>query len=166
MRAVILLALANSTASHFLPQTSVFKRKNWRKMYVHLGQRPSFEIKTFFFLSNLFLHNLLNEVMTKDHISSNTISAWFLGCSQERGSTALYRGVPHTKFYINIIYKLLYIKTLKQTIKSLNKAEWWMIINTKSVFWYISINSCFEFETFSFLSNPCMCRKSGVSTHQ
>ena len=52
--------------------------------------------------------------MTKDHISSNTISAWFLGCFQERGSTARFRGVPHTEFYVHTLRKVLYFKTFKQ----------------------------------------------------
>ena len=61
----VILALTNLTASHFLP-----------------GERPSFlVIKTSFFLLLFFLSQTfffiipLNEVITEDHISSNTISA-------------------------------------------------------------------------------------------
>ena len=82
------------------------------------GERPSFfEINSLFFSfysQTLFFIIPLNEVMTKDQISSNTISALFLGCFQERGSTALYRGVPRTKFYVHTLHQVLYIKTLKQ----------------------------------------------------
>ena len=85
---------------------------------------PSLKLTLFFpfYSQTLFFIIPLNEVMTKDQISSNTISALFLGCFQERCSTALYRGVPRTKFYVHTLHQVLYIKTIKSLTKQ--NDEW------------------------------------------
>ena len=54
MRSIVLLALTNLTAYHFLPHNSVYW-ENPRRTTVHPGERPSFfEIKTLCFLLKPF----------------------------------------------------------------------------------------------------------------